>query len=373
MKILFICGCLEPGKDGVGDYTRRLAGELIKNGHEINMLSLNDHFLLKDNYLEQVQALIPVIRIRLGKNRVQTLGLVKRKIEELDPEWLSLQYVPFSFHLNGLPLKLAHKLSRLAKGRCWHIMFHELWVGIDKEAKFKHLALGTLQKFIINSMVKTLKPKIIHTQSNVYLQRLDEMNFTNTGILSLFGNIPVTNNGEVKKRNSSSISQEYEMVIFGTIHPGAPLEDFVQDVVNFSKRMNINPILTLIGICGNEQERLIKICLNAGLPLRVLGEQSPEKISQTLAQSSLGISTTPLGQIEKSGTVASMLEHSLPVICVARSWTPKIKTKVETPAGIFQYKTSQFETFFLVKKKNKQSTSLALVAIKFVSSLYSVN
>ena len=32
MKIVFICGCLEPGKDGVGDYTRRLSAELIDHG-----------------------------------------------------------------------------------------------------------------------------------------------------------------------------------------------------------------------------------------------------------------------------------------------------------------------------------------------------
>jgi hypothetical protein len=32
IKILFICGSLEPGKDGVGDYTRRLwrtRGEIV--------------------------------------------------------------------------------------------------------------------------------------------------------------------------------------------------------------------------------------------------------------------------------------------------------------------------------------------------------
>lgn len=43
MDILFICGSVEPGKDGVGDYTRRLSGELIRIGHEVKILSLCDH------------------------------------------------------------------------------------------------------------------------------------------------------------------------------------------------------------------------------------------------------------------------------------------------------------------------------------------
>ena len=41
MKLIFICGSLEPGRDGVGDYTRRLAGELIRQGHQIAIIALN--------------------------------------------------------------------------------------------------------------------------------------------------------------------------------------------------------------------------------------------------------------------------------------------------------------------------------------------
>jgi hypothetical protein len=35
MRIVFLCFSLEPGRDGVGDYTRALAGELIRPGHEV--------------------------------------------------------------------------------------------------------------------------------------------------------------------------------------------------------------------------------------------------------------------------------------------------------------------------------------------------
>jgi hypothetical protein len=33
MKLLFLRGSIEPGKDGVGDYTCRLCGALIAEGH----------------------------------------------------------------------------------------------------------------------------------------------------------------------------------------------------------------------------------------------------------------------------------------------------------------------------------------------------
>jgi hypothetical protein len=41
MKLLFITGCLEPGKDGVGDYTRELATECARRGHAVFLISLN--------------------------------------------------------------------------------------------------------------------------------------------------------------------------------------------------------------------------------------------------------------------------------------------------------------------------------------------
>jgi hypothetical protein len=45
MNIVFICGCLEPGVDGVGDYSRRLAGELIRMGNKVQLISLNDYHI----------------------------------------------------------------------------------------------------------------------------------------------------------------------------------------------------------------------------------------------------------------------------------------------------------------------------------------
>ena len=45
MKIMFICGSLEPGKDGVGDYTRRLCAHLKKHHIEVGILAYNDKFI----------------------------------------------------------------------------------------------------------------------------------------------------------------------------------------------------------------------------------------------------------------------------------------------------------------------------------------
>lgn len=46
MKILFICGSAEPGKNGVGNNTHRLCGGLVRTGHIIKLLSLSDCYHL---------------------------------------------------------------------------------------------------------------------------------------------------------------------------------------------------------------------------------------------------------------------------------------------------------------------------------------
>ena len=42
MNIVFLCSSLEPGRDGVGDYTRRLAQECAARGHVCRMVALHD-------------------------------------------------------------------------------------------------------------------------------------------------------------------------------------------------------------------------------------------------------------------------------------------------------------------------------------------
>ena len=45
MRILFICGCLQPAKDGVGDYVRSLAESCILQGNECAAIALNDPYV----------------------------------------------------------------------------------------------------------------------------------------------------------------------------------------------------------------------------------------------------------------------------------------------------------------------------------------
>ncbi len=43
MRLAFVTGRLEPGSDGVGDYTRTLAVECARRGHAVCLLSLDEN------------------------------------------------------------------------------------------------------------------------------------------------------------------------------------------------------------------------------------------------------------------------------------------------------------------------------------------
>ena len=98
MKILFVCGSVEPGKDGVGDYTRVLAGECIRQGNDAWILSFCDRYIngaIKTIQLDEEQS-INCLRLPFKNSRY--LNEAKNWIKEINPDLLSLQYVPFSFH-----------------------------------------------------------------------------------------------------------------------------------------------------------------------------------------------------------------------------------------------------------------------------------
>ncbi|HEY2123023.1 MAG TPA: hypothetical protein VGH07_05470, partial [Chthoniobacterales bacterium] len=139
MKILFLAGSLEPGRDGVGDYTRTLATECARLGHDTLLLSLNDPWV-------HGPRLKPAV-LRLGSkmswpDRVKT---ARAFLNANGAEIVSLQFVPYSFHRAGLNFALPQILSAIIGQTRVQVMFHELWVGAQTGAPVKVKVLGFCQ------------------------------------------------------------------------------------------------------------------------------------------------------------------------------------------------------------------------------------
>ena len=375
MKILFVCSCLEPGFDGVGDYTRRLAAGLVKQGVATGIISINDSYVNNISTTTQQSdgVTIPVMRVPSSFfNQKKYINEVRQYVDQFSPDWMSLQFVPFGFHAKGLSTGLAKSLLTISAGRAWHIMFHELWVGIAKEESQKLVWWGRLQGLLIKSLIKTLQPKVIHTQTMLYRSLLNQMGLK-AGYLPLFGNIPIDSYITLKDKLKTE-GNIIELVVFGLIHDGAPIDTLAMDAAHYSAQKNKSVKLTFIGRCGPEQGRWAAAWRAAGLPVTILGEQPAERISSVLSNSTMGVSATATAVIDKSGTVAAMREHGLPVLSVSKPWQPRGVIGYSHPAGVIPYKAGTFEECLHSGKTSlpviNQVTTVASRLIKDLSTFH---
>ncbi|WP_114751770.1 glycosyltransferase family protein [Pleomorphovibrio marinus] len=374
MKILFLCGSLEQGCDGVGDYVRCLAGELMRQSHDISGIALFDWYIteVKEEFQNSEGFLIPVLRIPGTFSSKERYTLSKNWIDNYNPEFLSLQFVPYSFSKKGLFFSLSHNLKKIGKNRKWHIMFHELWVGMNTESSTLFFLWGNLQKILIKKLLINLNPDVIHTNTEVYRIQLGNLGFV-AHKLVIFSNIKnacYNLNKKGKNRKIISNKNKISLVLFGSIHPGAPVEEFASEIFRTWKQKEIEVQLTIIGRSGDLRKKWTSSFRSVGIEVRLLGEQSPEHISKVLDNSTMGITTTPFALIEKSGTIAAMLTHGLPIICVSSSWEVRKIGKIQLSIDVYEYKVGQLH---LIppngEKKNNNTPCIRGVSRKFTESL----
>lgn len=315
MKIIFICGSLEPGQCGVGDYTRRLGGELIIQGHSVKIIAINDYHIPKST--ETIQDLdgvsIKVLRLSAKESSNDRFHRAFPFINQFDPEWLSLQYVPYSFHKKGLPWKLSRSLLMIGKEVKWHFMFHELWLGMGKDSSSKNILIGMIQKVMIKNMIKTIAPICIHTQAPLYQAQIKKIGYK-AEILPLFCNI------SPKTKSATLQGNLIHIAVFGTIQRNAKLADFVHWLL---QNKNYSFHFHFIGGNGPEQDQWINILTLNKIPTTFHGWLKNAEVSEALGICQWGLSSTSYYLTKKSGSVAAMLAHELTVICIAGEWIPR--------------------------------------------------
>jgi hypothetical protein len=369
MNVLFICGSADPGKDGVGDYTRRLCGELIRVGHMAQIVSLCDKkiatFTNQNQEVEEVK--VTVYRIPSSSSNHQRLMWSQEIINTVQPDWISIQFVPYSFNPKGLPFWLPSFLKKLKGNHKCHIMFHELWIGMELNSNFKSVCIGYLQKGLVSKILNGKEKIIINTQTDLYQSKIEALGY-NAQILPLFSNI-------IKNRESNreitTDKLELKFCIFGSIHFGAPVEKFIDELKQVLLVSNEKRALKFIfiGNCGVAIEEWKNVLLANKINFEITGFVTDEEISDILSSCQYGISTTPYILNQKSGSLTTMFDHHLPVLCVARNWVVKgFKQRPFLNLMNFQNKAS-IEELMNRKFKISSESNLKLVALNFLGGL----
>lgn len=364
MKVIFLCSSLEPGKDGVGDYCRKLAASLITAGHEATIIALNDKFLnIKKQSEKQYDGQTPigVFRFSPFSSWVDKIKSISDIISGEKPDWISLQYVAYGFDKKGLPFYLPQKLQQLSTHCKWHIMFHETWIGISSATPLTHKLYGHFQKKIAVSLVRLLQPVIITTTNVLYQLVLKEKNIQ-ASCIPLFSNISrhatdetfLSDTGEKYGLNLKS-DQYYKLGVFGTLYPEANLHLVMPAFIN--KKNTVKKVVVILFGKNDRPEEVTKLKKNLkrSTIFIELGELNEQKVSSVMSILDEAILCTPVEYIGKSGAYAALRLHNVKVAVLSSSPIPKYAQ------DILQYNVSLSERS--AEQWNVQEVSKRFIAL----------
>ena len=335
MKIIFMCGSLEPGRDGVGDYSHKLACELKKQGHKVAIIAINDKYIKcnKEEINSENECFLRLSSIVSWKTRMEETN---KFIESFKPNYISLQYVPYSFHSKGLPFILIKHLKKLGIGHSWHIMFHETWVGIKKNSPVSHNVYKFFQKRIAKSLITILNPKHVSTSNRLYQLVLREIGI-DANVLTLFSNISKLSIDNqfihtVYKQLNIDVNRLDQCIligIFGNIYTTKELNHIIIKEIEQAAETKKTLHMVVFGRLNNTQNLIsLQEKFKDEVKIMYLGELSEHHISSILQILTIGLSSTPEEYISKSGVYAAMRLHNVRVIAPSSMRIPKYETEI---------------------------------------------
>ncbi len=340
MKIVFVCSCIEPGKDGIGDYARELAVALIRQGHEARLLGLAERFCSAEGEGAQESGgvAVPVLRLPEGLPWAERVARVQPWLGVFAPDWVSLQFVIYGYARKGLPWRLAHWLGHVVGRRRVHLMLHETWIGFSSVAPYKQRLIGLLQRRILNGLVRWLRPAIVHTSIPLY-----QIMLCRAGIAARL--LPVPSSicmvegaragfqAELAALGISPVNRHSWRVlgIFGTLHPGYDYTAFLGAQIRLSVEAGQRLALLTVGRTGGASERILEdIGLN--FPRQILihqfGGRSTEQVSGFLQNLDFGVAAAPSPFLGKSSAVAAMRAHGLTVLVPHQIHFPEFEAEL---------------------------------------------
>jgi hypothetical protein len=322
MRILFLCPSLEPGRDGVGDYTLRLAGELRARGHGCLALAINDRHLrgggcsTDRSWLAAEEG--PAIRLAAADDWQERTTAIQRVVSEFRPDWVSLQYVPWGFGHRGLHWGLGRSLQAAVQGKPLHVMCHELWLDATFPLPWRQRLLGFVQKSGIERLLRQLRPRIVQTHIPHYRQMLGTLGVP-ASLLPLHGNIPVLGTraeGRSWLATRCGIGLEDHVAgFFGNLWQTLDVELLKKVLAGLPVASGECFVLSAgeLAPSGEANWKIITKEIGGICRLIRLGPLRTAEASAFLSSLDFGLTSYPGLLAGKSGAVAAMLEHGVAV------------------------------------------------------------
>jgi hypothetical protein len=247
-------------------------------------------------------------------------------LRRFDPDWASLQMVCYGYEPRGLLLRSAARFDALRRCvRNSHLMFHELWIGEALQYGHKDRAIGWLQKQLLLRTARRWGPAVTHTSNPTY-RALLQRNGVAAEELPLPGNIPIAvvpagataRDWLATKIGSPPAEANGYLIVgvFGSIHRHWAEFSWLARLAGACEASGRRLMVLQIGRQSEAGKEIwAELCEQFRRQVRcvALGSMPAEEVSLVLQGIDLGLTTSPWALVGKSGAVAAMLEHGLPV------------------------------------------------------------
>ena len=304
---------------------------MAKCGHDILCVALNDQHIRKNQchvrlQISNISSIPPAIRYSYSSSWASKISSLNKLTKIFKPDWVSLQYVPYSYGRRGIPMRFTFNMLTLDNSWSWHFMFHELW--ISSKENIRSFAISSLQRLLTKTLTIFLKPSIVHTSIDHYVALLQKIGIS-ASILPVFSNISPPKYNLPDPINT----KRWIFIFFGSFDDKWQSEPLFKYIDQARQSEGIKEChFWRIGRSSSLGDQIWKELSSAESRLLYpafhfsnYGEQSEINISKLLLSASFGISMAPLQWIGKSGSVAAMVEHGLPVI------VPTYPTTIDIP------------------------------------------
>lgn len=195
-------------------------------------------------------------------------------------------------------------------------MFHELWLGMNRDSSLKEKAIGYLQKWISRKLAAVAPGPVIHTQTQLYLQTLRSCGIK-ADYLPLFGNIPVIPEAKLDPELAAQLDGAYVALHFGTFSVDT---DALENHLNNLKKIAIKEHKPLHFISAGNAGRYAEAAKQAALSVlpdkqvHFLGAMDASGISALMERADIGVTRSGYDFLEKSGAVMSFITHGLSLV-----------------------------------------------------------
>lgn len=299
MKIDLISSALPPALDGIGDYTAHLAAELAGSA-KVRVLT---------GRAQQWDALphVEVISAFDSKSP-STFNALTTQIAADPPDWIVLQYNPFSYGRRGLNLRLPQVMRSIRRGGFgtkFALMVHEPFVPV---LDWKHAAMTTWQRWQLWQLGRNAD--VIFFSIEPWAHKFARW-FPGRPVrcLPVGSNIPLVPTDRAAARAVLGIEPETVVLgFFGTAH-NSRLLPWVRGAAQSLARQGRKALTLYVG-----PDREVMCEALAGLPLRAEGALPGDEVSRRFAAMDIHLSPFVDGISTRRGSFLTGLQHGLATV-----------------------------------------------------------